>query len=690
MPGLLEPLPLGDRVAPNRILFGPHETNLGDGRSLSDRHRAYYQERAAGGCGTIVIEEASVHPSDWPYERAPDAAEASAGWAAISAACHGHGTLVLAAIGHAGGQGSSAYSQRELWAPSDEPEVNSREVPKVMEAGDIDAVIAGFEGAATAAVGAGLDGVEVNAGQHSLIRQFLSGLTNRRQDDHGTDRLRFAREALTAARSGLGASGVLGLRLSCDELAPWAGLTPEAAVDVARQLAPLVDYLVVVRGSIFSVAETRPTGHHGTDVNVELCRSIRAGIDQSIPVIAQGSIVDPQAAEAAIGGGACDGVEMTRALIAEPRLVTKLVAGRQPRPCLLCNQRCKVRDNRNPVVSCVVEPRSGFETVDEADDGSTANPRNVLIVGAGPAGLEAAAVAAARGHRIRVVDAAQQTGGWLRSLAVLPGQTRFALLADWLTEEATEAGATIELGVRADAALVDGWDGPVIVATGGRPGPPSFEVDDDAIVLEVGQLIETVAGGDDEALGATGLPDEGPILVWDPIGNGIGVGAAEILAGAGRSVVFCTPDPIAGTLLALTGDLAGANVRLQQAQVLIERRQRLIRVGPTSAVTEHVFTGDHNEVTVAAVIDCGPRLPDDRLVAAPDAPAGNGPGAVFPDTISRPVVLAGDAVAPRTVAEAIREGRAAALELDRSGPADRTRAATLIPTPIAGAGGTAR
>src|SRR6516225_8435823 len=217
---LAEPLSLGRRArAPSRVMFGPHETNLGRRRAFTDRHVAYYRRRAAGGAGIVVTETASVHASDWPYERAPLATESAAGWASIARACHADGALALASIGHAGGQGSSAYSQQPLLAPSRVPEVNTREVPKAMEAADIEAVVADFGDAARQAVSAGLDGVEVNAGQHSLVRQFLSGLTNQRQDGYGEDRLRFAREVLESARDA--ASGaVIGLRLSCDELAP--------------------------------------------------------------------------------------------------------------------------------------------------------------------------------------------------------------------------------------------------------------------------------------------------------------------------------------------------------------------------------------------------------------------------------------------------------------------------------------
>ena len=225
-PRLLAPIDLGASRAPNRVLFGPHVTNLGDEqRSFTDRHIAYYERRARGGCGIIVTEGASVHPSDWPYERAPLAQRCAAGWREIVERCRAHGALVIASLDHTGGQGSSAYSQAPLWAPSRVPEVNTREVPKWMDIEDIDAVIEGFAHAASVAIDAGCDGVEINAGQHSLVRQFLSGLTNHRDDRWGTDRRAFATAVIAAVRAAV-PEAVIGLRLCGDELAPWAGITP--------------------------------------------------------------------------------------------------------------------------------------------------------------------------------------------------------------------------------------------------------------------------------------------------------------------------------------------------------------------------------------------------------------------------------------------------------------------------------
>lgn len=618
---LLEPLALGagKLTLPNRVMFGPHVTNLGDlDRRLTARHTAYYERRARGGCGVVVVEGASVHESDWPYERAPLADRCRSGWAEIVAACRKHGTAVIASLDHAGGQGSSAYNQRELWAPSRVPEVNTREVPKWMEPEDIAAVIDGFERAANESVLAGCDGVEVNGGQYSLVRQFLSGLTNHRDDAWGTDRLRFAREVLAAARSGLSERGVLGLRLSCDELAPWAGITPAMAADIANELEPLVDYLVVVRGSIYSADKTRSDFHEPADYNVELCRSIKHAMGQT-PVFLQGSVVDPRSAESALVAGVCDGVEMTRAQIADPDLVGKIRSGDTPRPCLRCNQTCQVRDARSPVVTCVGEPTSGRETEDPDWYAAAAVPRDVVVIGAGIAGLETARVAAQRGHHVRVVEQSGRVGG----VATLAGPGR--PLVEWLAQRLNAAGVDVEL----NAGSASPNSGEVIVqCTGSKPGAVPFEIASGAKVIDV---VDAYRG--------TELPD-GPIVLFDPIGGPVAVALAERI---GHRAILVTQDHIAGNELSRSGDLAPANVRLARAGVRIERRSllRVVRAGEVEL--EDRFSGERRTVECSAVIDCGFRLPTDPIAGA--------------------IAQAGDCVAPRTIHEAVLEARRVALAL---------------------------
>ena len=646
---LLEPLTLGPARAPSRVMFGPHETNLGQHRAISARHVGYYERRAAGGCGVIVTEIASVHPSDWPYERAPLAADCGPGWSQTAAACAPHGALVLAGLGHAGMQGSSAFSQSALWAPSRVPDAGSRELPMEMAETEINAVVDGFAAAAALARRSGLDGLEINAGQYSLLRQFQSGLTNQRTDAYGQDRLLLTERVLRTVRTALGNDRVLGLRLCCDELAPWAGVTPELAAESAARLAALVDYLVVVRGSIYSVPATRPDLHTEPGFGVELCRQIRAAVGGAVPVVLQGSVVDPAQAQWALDDGAADLVEMTRAQITDPDLVARLRAG-QPeriRPCLLCNQACMVRDNRNPVITCVTEPGSGHELggvdVSGGDQHCDRNPSTVLVIGGGPAGMEAARVLAERGHRVRLAERGPALGGMLTAAAAVHGRHRLGVAVDWWRRELVRLDVTVSLRHEVSAAELDDADAQgirVLLATGSVPGPRDYLIAPGAHVVEAADLVAMASSGALEA-----LPD-GRAVVFDPIGGPVGVGVAELLAAHGRPTSIVSQDQIAGSQLALTGDLAEANSRLQRAGVQRELRALLREAARDHVLLEDRWTGEQRTVDCGFVVHCGHRLPDEALY------------------LHRPGALrAGDCVAPRTVLEAVLEGRRTAMAI---------------------------
>lgn len=638
---LVDPVRVGRADAPSRVLFGPHVTNLCEGRSLSGSHVAYYERRARGGCGVVVTETASVHPSDWPYERAPLAAACPEGWEQIAAACATHGAVVLAGLGHAGMQGSTTWSQDVLWAPSLVPNVATHEQPIAMGPTELAELVAGFGDAARLARDAGLQGVEVNAGQHSLLRQFCSGLTNLRSDDCGADRTRLLRDVIGAVRAAVG-EGVVGVRFCVDELAPWAGITPELAAGLLEESMDGVDYVVFVRGSIYSETATQPDGHVDQAFNLAALEALGPRLRErhgALALCLQGSVVDVEVADRVLASGACDLVEMTRALLADPDLCAKVRRGESSRirPCILCNQHCCVRDVRNPIVSCSVNPICGHERDDAALDldeepvASAGSRASALVVGGGIAGMEAARLLARRGHRVQLCERASVLGGTLGAAASLPGRGRLGVLAGWLQRELAAEGVEVELDrtVRSDEAV-----GGAVIATGAT-----------------GPLLDLPEGNDgsvellDAADVAGRTPLEGAVIVLDPVGGPIGVGVAELAAASAHLVVLVTPDVVAASQLSLTGDLVAANERLARLGVVVRTHSQPVGIDHGAVTLEDRFTAARDRVDADVCIDAGHRRPGDQA---------------WPEGVLR----IGDAVAPRGILAAMLEARRAVLELE--------------------------
>ncbi len=362
---LFQPLTIGPREAKNRIIFGSHTTNFARHNLLSEQHADYYAARAAGGAGIIVLEEHIVHPSDMPYEYALAGylPGTPAAIAHVAEHIHAHGALAIAQLNHNGQQSVSDHSQREIWAPSAIPDVSTREVPKVMELRDITAVIEGFALVTRHAVQGNADGIELQISDRSLLRQFLSPLTNQRGDQYGGSldhRLRFVQETLEAVDAMLGSNRILGIRLCVDELAPWAGLTPEQGLEIARLLVASgrVDYLTITMGSIYSshMFPFSASMHTARGYATHLAAQIKAAVN--IPVFTAGRIMDTAQAERILVEEQADGVEMIRALIADPRLPLLSQNGRahDARPCISCNQGCQVRNVMNAALACSVNP----------------------------------------------------------------------------------------------------------------------------------------------------------------------------------------------------------------------------------------------------------------------------------------------------------------------------------------------
>ncbi|HEU5227029.1 MAG TPA: FAD-dependent oxidoreductase [Ktedonobacteraceae bacterium] len=646
--GLFQPLSIGPREASNRIIFGSHTTNLAHHHRLSSQHGDYYATRAAGGAGIIVLEEHIVHPSDLPYESAvlgylPETAQAIA---TVTAQIHAHGTLALVQLNHNGQQSTSDYHQRELWAPSPVPNVSSREVPKAMELDDMHAVIDGFAQVARYAAQGKADGVELQIADSSLLRQFLSLLTNQRTDQYGgtlENRLRFVQETIEAVDAVLGTDRILGLRFCADELAPWAGLTPEQSTEIARMLTGTgrIDYMTITMGSIFSTQmfPFHASMHVAPGYAAHLAAAIRAAVN--VPVFAAGRIMNAAQAERILKEEQADGVELIRTLIADPDLprLSRENQADSVRPCIACNQGCQVRSIVNATISCTVNPDvtnahplSRSIKIEPATNGQTPS---VWIIGAGPAGLEAARTAALRGRSVAIYEREEMPGGTAALAAKGPGRSELQLITDYLQAELKRLEVPIYTGVEVSAEMVlEGHPTTVIVATGAQPGPgllpvPGYDLPHVTNIREV----------------LRGKPLDGQhVLVIDESGSHGVLSAVELLAAQGKRVEVVSEDWYIGHDLASTHDIVQWMQRILALGVLLTPHTTVTRIEPGQVILTDRFAEGEQVRPVDIVVLGTYEQPSQDLYFA------------LKGRVPR-LFRIGDCVAPRRIEQAILEGR---------------------------------
>jgi len=468
---------------------------------------------------------------------------------------------------------------RELWAPSAVPDVVSREVPKAMEAEDIRDVVAGFALVAVHTVEGGLDGVEINAAQFSLLRQYMSRLTNQRTDAYGGEldnRLRLTREVLQAVRKVIGPSKLLGLRLCADEFAPWGGITPEESMEMARLLAELnlIDYLMVSVGGLFTLHLT-PASHYAAEgIAVAVASKIKEILP--LPVFVEGRIHRPQYAKTIVEQGLVDAVCMNRALIADPDLPTKVTSGReeQVRSCLSCNQGCQVRRSMGKPLTCLVNPRAGLESKVQKERRKPLKTKQILVIGGGPAGMEAAVSAAECGHEVTLWEASPHLGGQLAAQADKP---EFASLMKMWQRNLAEHHVKVVIAKEALIADIYAAEPDVVVlATGSVDGEPP--------VVPRGCAYSSAR----EVLRAD-LHDK-TILLWDEIGDQLMARAVEKLVAAGNKIFFVTPDFFAGNKMAATGELMSWNQTLMSCSTEIYLINRIKEINDRTAVIYNIFS----------------------------------------------------------------------------------------------------
>jgi 2,4-dienoyl-CoA reductase-like NADH-dependent reductase (Old Yellow Enzyme family) len=657
-PRLFSPLPIGPHVARNRVVFGAHFTmfaeasrSYGEPGFYGERIAHYLGARARGGAGVIILGQAQIHPTTayqlnnnavaWLEESIPH-------FERVSSRIREQGALAFIQLSHNGGVNHGPWSKLPALAPSHVP--NYSEAPKVLEKHEIRELVHHYAISARHAAQGGFQGIEIHGAHGYLIHEFLSPRSNKRSDEYGgslANRMRFAIEVLAAVRHAVGPGVAVGMRMVGDEERGAEGLGPEDSAEIGARLEQLglVDFLNVSIG-LSGLGQVRPQyAPPGCAVYTAAAQKKRVA---RVPVFAVHRIVTPGQAEAILERGEADAVTVVRAQIADANWANKARAGRahEIRRCTGSNQGCYGNLVQGWPVSCVQDPAVGRER--ELGPGTlerVAVPRHVVVVGGGPGGLEAAWVAAARGHRVTLLERGRELGGKVRLAQRLPGREELADFADWRAGECQRQGVEIRTGVAADAdTVLDLEPDAVVVATGGRatklgharwhamPVPGSEQ----AFVLD-----------HEEAL--VHASDLGPrVVILDAVGHIEGIGLAELLAAQGRQVSLIMPLAAPANLDPETAAMALPRAVRAGARWLPSTR--LERIGRGEVVLVDLLSGAERREPADHVVIRTHGIPVDDLYYA------------LRNRVED-VVRVGDALAVRSVDRAIFDGHAAGRRL---------------------------
>lgn len=510
---LFSPIKINQVEIKNRIsmpAFGLlyHEAD----RRPSERLLRFYEARAKGGCGLLIVGGVGIdNHSSGPTTPTIESDDVIADWRRFTEVLHGYGTRVFLQLYHAGRYVHSGFLESgQAVAPSAVRSGFTGEVPRALEHAEIADIEDKFAQAALRAKKAGIDGVELIASAGYLICQFISPLTNKREDEYGgslENRTRFGCQAIKKTRNLVGPDFPVIMRISGSEYMP-GGNTSRDIIEVAKIFEKAGLDAFDVTGGWHETKVPQLTSNVPRGAYTYLAAGIRKAV--SVPVFASNRIVNPEQAERILRDGVADLINVARGQIADPEWAEKARLGKtdEIRPCVGCLQGCMDKLFTASPVECLTNPQAGYEN--ERPITRTSEAKDIVVIGAGPAGLEAALTAAQRGHRVRVIEATSELGGQLPLVSTPPGREEFGMLLPYYRKQLDKAGIGVQFGKKVNAKDIAGLQADLVVlASGSRQSvPPIKGIERRAVASAWDVLLDRADLGKRVAIlggGATGI-----------------------------------------------------------------------------------------------------------------------------------------------------------------------------------------